>query len=263
MFKNLTVASILRCSIYPTHEHGTTQKYAIGTRLELADGRVFRYSKAGTGGVQSEWGAANLQQAYSSAALPTQVGNAGKAGQNKITVTILATAGVAGDGVLAVNELAGGYCHVRNGNSEHPESFMILSHAAKTSGAGALTLTLDQNLHDVATASDDYHEVFANPYRFLQGSSSGEGASFLGIPAITCAVNHYFWLQTRGPCWITSNGDTGKIAGGREVYFAADGSCRTLGATVETLLPLQRAGFCIDANTVGSANSPLVMLQLE
>ena len=55
---SVTSAGVLSGGTYQaTHAADTTQNYAFGTKRTYADGRIYRYGCAGTGGVSSEFGA--------------------------------------------------------------------------------------------------------------------------------------------------------------------------------------------------------------
>jgi hypothetical protein len=243
-----------------------TQIYAIGTRRVLSDGRVFRYSKAGNPYVHTEFGAANHYKTDISAVAPAAgTGASLAAGATTITVTVGGSTGPNGDGTLAVNQLAGGYVVIGNGGSQHPCNRRIVSNAVLAS-AGPVNIVLEAGIHTAITQGTTYIEVYPNPYAGLIGGAGaggdGDYQSFLGIPAINATVGQYFWLQTKGPCWITSDSNTGKHANGRVLYFTSNGS--VVGATGTTYADYQPAGYAIDLNASGSvSNSPLVMLQLE
>ena len=251
----------------------TTKACPIGTRLQTTDGRVFRYAytdtgtcntTAGsiTGGVAPEFGAVNPISVVVSAVVPVQATDCGAIGDVKVTVTVGASGGVAGDGAVAANELLGGYIVVGNGTSQHPQFFMITGNTVVASGGGAMDVTLDGALVAAVTATTTYAEVTANPYAHTKNGNTANNAymSVVGVPAAVAAAGYYYWLQTWGPCWITSDGNTGKVANGRECLFQTNGSI--VGASGSTYACRQRAGFAMDANTGSISNSPCIMLQI-
>lgn len=231
----------------------------IGDRVVTPDGRVFRYAKAG-GTVQPEVGAAVSLKTIDVAVAPAQVAGAGAAGSTTLTLTVNAGAGVAGDGVFALDELRGGYVVIGNGNAQHPQMRCITGNVAKIAGAGTITVSLDASLTAAVSVGVTTIETMLNPYGFMVAGSGGY-QTFLGIPARTATVGQYFWLQTWGPCWITSNSATCNGVGDRTIVFVANGSVVSSDdVTVES--GLQIAGVAMDASSAGASNAPMVMLQI-
>jgi hypothetical protein len=234
--------------------------FNVGDRVVLPDGRVFRYSKAGTAGVVPETGAFNSIKTIAVAVAPAQGTGCGAKGNRKVTITVDAAAGVAGDGVFAADELKGGYIVIGNGSAQHPQMRQIISNPA-VDGAATCDLTLDAPLTTAVTVGTTTLEATMNPYNFLQ-CGTNEYASFLGIPAISATVGQYFWLQTWGPCWITSNSNTCNSANDRTIVFVANGSVVSSDdVTLES--GFQIAGFAMDASSSGASNAPMVMLQIS
>lgn len=232
-----------------------------GDRVVTPDGRVFRYAKAGTGGVQSEWGAAMPLKTIDVAVAPAQATGAGAVGSQSVTLTVSATSGVAGNGAFALDELRGGYVVIGNGSAQHPQMRCITGNPAKVAGAASLTVTLDAKLTAAVSVGVTTIETMTNPYSDLVPGSGGY-QTFLGIPARTATVGQYFWLQTWGPCWITSNSATCNGVGDRTIVFAANGSVVSSDdITVES--GLQIAGVAMDASSAGASNAPMVMLQIS
>lgn len=277
---NGLVSSALDTSVIDVPQQGLytasdTQMHPIGMRYEDPfDGRVYRYSRA-YAAIATELGAANALKSSTNAAVPAQAAAAsaaliacggirqdiaaGAAGSDMITVTINNTFGAAGTGVLTANELAGGYAILGNGGSEHPTMRRIVSHAA-LAAAGSLTLRLDHPLVTAITTSENC-EIDTNPWANLT-NAGGSYATFMGVPTVGATAGQFVWIQTKGPCWITSNGATCDDADDRDIFFVGNGSVVSgTDATVES--GYQRAGFAIDASSAGSSNGPLVYLQLD
>lgn len=245
------------------HTASATQAYALGTIRRMRDGRIFRYAKSDTGGVASEFCACNPLGAIVSAVVPAQGTDCGDAGDTKVTVTVAAGGGAAADGAVAANELLGGYLWLANGTSQHPECFRILANTVVAAGGGTMDVTVDQPLAAAVVASTTYSEVFCNPYAHVKDMNVVNSAyvSALGVPGVTAVANRYFWLQTRGPCWITSDGNTGKAASGRVLRIQTNGSVK--GESSTTYVHMQAAGYAMDLSASGTSNSPLCFLQFE
>lgn len=235
--------------------------HGIGDRVVTPDGRVFRYALAGTGGVQSEWGAAQSLKTIDVAVAPAQVTGAGAVGSTTLSLTVNAGAGSLGTGAFALDELRGGYVVIGNGSAQHPQMRYITGNVAKVAGAGIITVSLDASLTAAVSVGVTTIETMTNPYAFMVPGAGGY-QTFLGIPAQTATVGQYFWLQTWGPCWITSNSATCNGVGDRTIVFVANGSVVSSDdVTVES--GLQIAGVAMDASSAGASNAPMVMLQIS
>jgi hypothetical protein len=241
------------------HQAETTQRYIFGTRGITWDGRVYKYGHA-RAAVKSCYGAFNAGTHYGDYVVLPQ---AAAIGDRKILVTIDSSAGFAGDGALAKDELAGGYIALNN-NTENAITRLIIGNDAVASGGGTSYLTLDAPIAYAALTVSSGSEITLNPYAHLSGSSNSY-ASVMGVPAVTCAATYNFWLQTWGPCWVTPGGgdaSPGDTAGDRTMIFVGDGSVNGVyGGTIET--GYQIAGFIIDETESGTSAQPLLMLQIS
>jgi hypothetical protein len=248
-------------------------EFVVGDRVALPDGREFRYAKAGTLGVVPELGAGQLRKSNTNAVAPTQatLGDpgfpspalvaCGKTGSQFVTVTIASSFGHLATGVMTQDELRGGYIVIGNGTSQHPQMRGIIGHPA-LAAAGALTLHLDAALTADVTVGTTNIEVFMNPYVDVSigaGDSLCEYSSILGVPTVVATVGQYFWLQTKGPCWVTSAGATCDGAFDRQLFWDKSGLVVS-GGDITVDNGYQIAGYAMDASSNGSSNAPLVML---
>lgn len=249
------------------HKSDTVQQYPIGTKF-VSGLRVFYYAKA-NGDCDPEWGAYKAKKTNTAAVAPTQATAtqadgtlAGKDGSHFITVTIDTEIGVLTTGVLAKDELAGGFIVIGNGSAQHPEMFEIVSHPALTSAGGSLTLELDQPLYADVTAATTYIELMEDPfYNVKADGSGGDYVTFLGIPACQASSGEFLWIQTWGPCWITSNSATCDSVRDRTIVFVGNGSVES--SNDETLESgFQIAGVALDMSGSAAANAPMVLLQI-
>jgi hypothetical protein len=252
-------------------------RYNIGDRVVTPDGRVFRYSLA-AGTCNPEVGAYNPIHTITNAVAPAQsvingpvlnqfgsstTVTAGSVGANVVTMTVAATDGAASDGVVAADELRGGYIVIGNGVGQHPQMRGIIGNSAVAANGGSCDVYLDAALITAVTVGTTNIETMLNPYANLKGDNAGTGyVSFLGIPAVQATVGQYFWLQTWGPVWITSDGDTGDDNLDRNIYFEVNGSLKSAtNATDKTLQ--QKAGVTMDASAANLTSGPFVMLQIS
>ncbi len=162
-------------------------KHAFGERAVTADGRVFRYAKAGA----SDLVAGNMIQA------PAQIANhlaltpvAAAIGATSITVALGATAATAG-------QYSGGWAFISTapGNGY---AYPISGHAAAALST-SVVIQLEEPLKVALTTSsrvdlqmNPYNGVIQTPVTTLTGACVGNA------PYIITAAE-YGWIQTRGP----------------------------------------------------------------
>jgi hypothetical protein len=251
----------------------SVQKYPIGTVLRTGL-RTFVYGLA-NGTCNPEVMAYKAKKTNTVAVAPTQATAAaqaaaykgetlaaGAAGSKYVTVTIDTEIGVLTTGVLAANELAGGYIVIGNGSAQHPQMRMIESHPALTSTGGALTLKLDSPLTTAVTAATTTIELMENPfYNISADGSGGDYVTYIGVPTVVATSGQYLWIQTSGPCWITSNSNTCDSANDRMICVVGNGSVTSSNdQTLES--GCQIVGFALDMSGSGASNAPFVNLTL-
>jgi hypothetical protein len=261
----------------------TTQRFAYGAPAITWDGRLYRYCYAGTGGVASEFGAVNghgggagnnttgaTSNTISSATAPAQVGDAsGVAGSTCITVKIYSGSfhGEIGNGLVAKDELVGGYAIVGNGTSQHPDVRGIVGNTAigTASASGTIQVYLDGPIFQTITAGTTNIEVLANPYsKVINGNVDNSGyATVVCVPAVTAAATYSFWGQRRGPCWVTSSGNTNYAINSRSLYFLTNGSIGSGDALTYAGKAYQYAGYALEKTASAQSGPPLVFLLLE
>ena len=247
----------------------TTQRYIYGTRYMTWDGKVFKYGHAAVV-CQSGYGARNYAGVNISHALPAAPVTT-TVGQTTLVVTVDSNDGYSaasltgGSGIVAENELVGGYVVVGN-NLESPENFTIMGNTAVASGGGTTILTLDRPMSIAYTGSTDYCEVLYNPYAHLAGNTVNDNYfSVMGVPATQVTAAYNSWFQTWGPLWLTPTGaaQPGSTASDREFYFLQQNGAIVSGTTAVVETGWQRGGFIIEWDAAGAAGPPFCMLQLS
>lgn len=249
------------------------QKYPLGTIIRRG-GRTFIYAYA-SGDVHTEWGVYKAKKTNTNAVAPTQATAAaqaaaysgetlaaGAAGSYYVTVTIDTEIGVLTTGVLAENELAGGYIVIGNGSAQHPQNRMIVSHPALATAGGSLTLKLDSPLERAVVAATTNIELMESPFYCVKADGSGgDYITFIGMSTVEAVSGQFFWVQTWGPCWITSDGNTCDSARDRTIAFVGNGSIVSSNdVTMES--GFQLAGVALDMSGSGASNAPFVLLQI-
>jgi hypothetical protein len=240
----------------------TTQRHTFGRRAITWDGRVFKYAHS-VATVYPGYGAFNLLNATVARLINSVTPAAISIGDRTMTMTVAATEGYAGDGIVAQDELRGGYIVLGHGAAATTENRCILANTAVASGGGTTTLTLDAPFA-VAHAAGVACECPGNPYHYVGGTSTSY-SSVMGVPVVELDATYNGWIQTWGPCWCVPGGgdaNPGDTASDRTLFFVGDGSVNGGTAlTVET--GYQLAGFMIDTTASGTAGMPLVMLQIS
>lgn len=185
------------------HQTGSTQYHALGTKMELNDGRIFRYIQAdGTGFAAGRL----LDHPVANTANHTNVHvAAAPIGQKYVDITLGATA-------AAENLYAGGYFWVNDGTGEG-HVYTISGHPSSAGGA-ALRVSLEEPLAIALVASGTTEaSLVSNPYK---GIALGVAEASLvslhcGVSPVAIAASGYGWMQTKGFCSIIATG-TGPTA---------------------------------------------------
>ncbi len=242
-----------------------SEKYDVGDRVVLPDGRVFRYGKATNivthimQGLKF-YGRVEDGIGYKVPAQTQAIGD------TEITVD----AGDSGD--YTKDQLKGGYVIVHT-HGEYTDFTRGIIGNSESDADGNVTLYLDAALH-VAVAVAFGVETCPNPYSILQqatsaaGNSSGQDSytSVAGMAmTLTTVANQYLWIQTWGPCWINPQGAVGytPATNRRTMFFTNEGSIIKNSAAVVTTSLQQIAGFLLTRETAGGTGPPLMMLQIS
>lgn len=230
-------------------------KYNPGDRVELPDGRVFRYAKStGSAVIGTNLGCAFTYTGYTAY---TAFGVAAAVGGKSITIPAATHA------TLTEDELRGGYVVIFDGSdSTNNQIRGIIGNDAASSNA-AFKVYLDAPLTYAITAATSACETYANPWAALAASSS-VAAPKAGIAATKIPASaNYFWVQTKGWTFISPQSRvTGKVVG---FCWRHDGSLDSAvdgfdaAAAQHANVTTQYGGFRVEGTADG--NGPLVFLQ--
>ena len=174
----------------------TTKKRALGTILELPDGREFKYVLNGSGAITSG-------KLTSSAAM---IGNhdmdlttaAASVGDTSITVTLGGTA-------ATKDQYADGYIYTNDGTGEG-QIYRIASNPA-ADGSATLAVTLAANDPvAVACTATTLSGLVVNPYSGIVVSPTSVTNRTLGVTATDIAANAYGFVQTKGLASVLVSG---------------------------------------------------------
>ncbi|KKN73871.1 hypothetical protein LCGC14_0396730 [marine sediment metagenome] len=199
----------------------------LGTRMELPDGRVFRWMKSSAaltigrvcGYVAQSAGLAKDGLPSGSAARTTAQWDAGT-----YTVIVATTASAStglhifpnrfDDGILWINDQAGG-----------GQMFQVKSHGVSTSsGTTAVTITMyDEEILDIALTTASQWGLMENLYsRVVIHTGTTGGGPAVGVAPVAVDSGDYFWGQTWGPA-VVMQGATAALDGDKVVVINTTG----------------------------------------
>lgn len=180
----------------------STKVHDLGTICETADGRVYRYSRAGA--VDLSAGKITIGAPKVANHTNNAVATAAAVGDRSVNITLAgATATTLGqydDGFLVVNDSAG------VGAAYRIEGTPVIS----GSGTGRIQIS-----EAVATALTTSSKVSLVPNTFADTIISSSAVAFFcnGAPNVAVTAGYYYWSQTAGIASILSDGVVTKGAG--------------------------------------------------
>lgn len=219
-------------------------KYDLGDKVELPDGRVFRYAKSGAVCVAGYGCNFYYSGAYTDYAA---MGASMVVGDRELTIVANSHA------ILAENELKGGYVILFQGSADlHTTVRGIIGNSAADNG-DAYKIYLDAAVTYAYVANTAATEVYRNPYADLRYAAGGYAQA--GVPATyVSASGKYFWVQKSGITWAGSAG-VGGTNGQFGVYWAANGSLISAdsawGVTLADGKTSQYAGVTVTGSSSG------------
>ena len=177
------------------YAESSTPKHAIGEKVELADGRCFRYvytAAAINPGLL-------VSQDVSATAIVESDGKRTAAAANATEVTYTDSGTV---GSATANQYAGGYLHITDDAGEGHQ-YRIKSNTAASSNA--VTFTLYDGLV-VAVTTDTDVGVTGSLYHNVVGATAGTDGVIAGVTTRGLTSNYYGWVQTAGVATILADG---------------------------------------------------------
>ena len=198
----------------------TDQEFAVGTKLEYGDGRIFRYSRSGAAAI----GAALMsQQAVVETKLVAIAQTAHPQAVGATNITVLITTGA----TLVDDELAGGYLNVNKGAATALGDIYKIKHSKLQSTDTLLDLELETPIRNAIVATDEITIVPAKQSNVVVFPTTQTGAAN-GVALVDVAADEYFWAQTAGPApCIVDTGETVVIGDtvGAPAAMAVAGAC--------------------------------------
>lgn len=248
------------------HEEVASPRYRVGSRMQLPDGRVFRYSRSRSATVNNTHCGmlCGSQPHISAGAIPAcAIGSR----------TVLLDCA----DVVEENELENGW--LRNSNGDRWGVYRILSNLATV--ANVIQITLAEPLPAIRTetqgiAAGDDVIAYPNIYSYLTdiqldedglGVPAARGAgSVVCVPLMFVTPDYYFWGQTWGVISVKGgiwNGGCGLINNYREFYFDMDGQMVYRTGEEARDAHMQSGGFFLMNSTTLDVADSLAMLQLS
>jgi hypothetical protein len=180
----------------------TTARYALGTRGELPDGRVFYYAQAG-----AALGAGHLcvsRAPVGNHDSDLAVSTAAGLGANSIEVTLGATS-------LGTDEYKDGYIYVNDVDGEG-HMYRISSHAAAAASTQAAMALADDDVIVEALTTSSQAGLYANPFKDVVEVALDVDREIAGVAVTEVANAEFCWLQTFGLCAVfISTGTSGHV----------------------------------------------------
>jgi hypothetical protein len=205
------------------YETSATQLYDLGTLLEYADGRKFRYAKNSSAGALSVGYMTQTKVIETKWDDVAQTGYTQVAGATDISVLITTAS------TSTANSFRGGILHIQDTASNvtpFAESYKIIASQLDATDT-RLHLKLDRPLTaamaataEITVTENTYFDVVVHP-------TTATGIA-TGVPQVTVPASYYFWSQTGGLCCVvTDTSETIVIGGivGQAASSAVAGAC--------------------------------------
>lgn len=168
------------------HTVSDTPRAVLGTKVHTADGRVYRYARAGATALNAGEVTATPEVAATTTDLA--VAETADTGSQQITVTLSTDA-------VEANAFAGGFVTVTDGDNS-AISYKIASHDAAEAEAD-LVILLEDAIVGTVTAADEV-TVTANEYADVVVAPADGSLKPAGVPNVDVDAGYYFWSQTGG-----------------------------------------------------------------
>lgn len=169
--------------------------YELGTKICLADGREYMYCKAGA----SDLVAGKLVQAPAPVAdhKNKTVGANASVGDVSITINVVTTD-------ISENEYANGFIHINDAAGEG-YIYKIKSHPAASAGSTCV-IQIYGTVQSALTSGTSEYTLTKHPCNGVIVAPTTLTSVVLGVPNIAVSASKYFWLQTKGPAAVLTDG---------------------------------------------------------
>jgi hypothetical protein len=218
-------------------EENIAAQHKIGTRLQLADGRVFYYAKAG-----GTLYAGKLCESVSTITGHEDVDTSAQSvGDYEVTVTLNTTS------ISEANEYAEGFIGTRETGGVG-QMLKIKSHGTQTATTGTLALTLYDPITTALLATGQA-DMMKSPFKDVIVSAT-QGTNPCGIPLIPVTDEYYFWCQTWGTaCCLV---DTAAALGDNLVAATDDGAVQQIATNTAAVALIDYPLVGVNIGAVGA-----------
>ena len=186
------------------YEESSTPKFALGEKLELADGRCFRYGYTAVAINAAELVAQDNSLTCvaetDDIVIAAASGFSPAAGSSKFQITL---------GSVTENQYAGGYFQVANdGGDGIGEGIQYRIKANSATGfttSGKVDIELYDPIKVTMTTASDI-AIIGGLWNQLRGATPAFDVIVSGVSPIAFTANYYGWFQTAGIALISSDG---------------------------------------------------------
>lgn len=210
-----------------------TQLHKLGSVVETADGRVFRYSAAGATNLAA--GLANVTPAKVANHTNNAVSIAAPVGQRFVSITLAGntatTAGQYDGGYLVVNDAAGVGCAYR------------IAGTPVIVGSGTGVIQLEEGIATALTTSSKVTLMISPWGQSIVHPGSASTFYCSGVNNVAVTASNFYWSQTAGMTSVLSDGVIAKGTGAILTTGAVVGALATEAAGTLT----QRVGTAPEA----------------
>ena len=185
------------------------QKYMLGCRFELNDGRAFRYCKNASASITRARMACGLPPDSESEEI-AQTGQATAVGEIKFDVLMTTANGITN------SSLIDGYLWVNKSptDSSTVGDFYIIKDNKWTTSDTVLNLTIaDEGGIRQAISATDEISVIRNRFRDVKVNPTSQDAAVVGVPLVDVTASYYFWAQYRGVCPLIMDASDAVVIG--------------------------------------------------
>jgi len=238
-------------------------KYALGHKIELSDGRVFRYGHFGADVTQGKFVAQDISES----------GKASGAGVTAPASAKTTTDGTTGSYFVEIasysttaNQFAGGYLAITDDTGEGYTYRIIGNTVSGNPGTGLARIQLFEPLVKALDATTEY-AVMGSKYQNLESATIATDNILAGVTVRSMDVSEapYGWVQTKGPITVTMSeeaGSTGAIGDAVAVDTALN-ACKKWGAPGTGLTTSMIAEPRVGTILVLGTGQALIDLEIE
>jgi len=182
------------------YTESSTAKFAIGEKLEFADGRCFRYgytaAAVNAGLLVSQDVSATALVESDDIVIAASGDYSPSAGSSKVQITLAS---------ISANDYAGALLQITDDDGEGIQYRIKSNSATGKTTAGKVDIELFDPIKVALTTSSDFAIVGSLWYN-VRGATAGTDYVVSGVTPIAFTANYYGWFQTAGIATILADG---------------------------------------------------------